>query len=72
MPGWFWALVALLGLLGVGLFSVAYQDAQKAPTLKDISPLGRTLGLAGLALLAWSVVLGVIGAVIAIAEAFVP
>jgi hypothetical protein len=69
MPGWFWVLTALLGVLGIGLFGVGYAQADKATRPVEMTSATKALGLTGLTLLAWSVLFMAIGAVIEISQA---
>lgn len=69
MPGWFWVLTALLGVLGIGLFGISYAQADKIKRPVEMTRAAKALGLTGLVLVAWSVLFMAIGAVIQISQA---
>lgn len=69
MPGWFWILLALCGLSGIGMFGLSYQRADEAGGPKNLTPRARMIGFVGLMLISWSVLLGIIGGIAAAVKA---
>lgn len=67
MPGWHWLVVIVLALTGLTLFGVSYRKAEVVRGEVKITPRLRAAGLVGLLMLAWSVFMALVGAVIAIA-----
>lgn len=67
MPEWFWVLVAVLGVVGIAGFGVSYWATERSHGF-DLKPWERVAGLVGLVLLAWSVLLMILGVVIEVAS----